>query len=593
MKALLTGAFGNVGMSTIPELLRQGHDVRCFDVPTRANKGAARKFQGKVEVVWGDLRRPADVARAVTDREVVIHVAFIIPKMSVTGIESEAHPDLAWAVNVGGTRNLLDAMLAQPVSPRLIFTSSLHVYGRTQDQPPPRTVAETPHPVEHYARHKIACEEMIKASGLTWAILRLAATLPLALKLDPGMFDVPLDNRIEYVHTRDVGLALANAVSQPAVWGKTLLIGGGAQCQYVYRGFVQKILGAMGVGTLPESAFSTTPFATDWLDTTESQQLLGYQGRTLDDYVQEMLALLGPRRPLIRLFRDAVGRLLVSRSPYYHGRAPREAGQPLPGRVALVTGASSGIGAATACELARGGFRVALVARREDRLQTIAAQIRDLGGEALVLVADLTDERACARVVEEVRKAWGPVDVLVNNAGFGWYGYGVEMPWRLAQQMMQLNMLALTRLTLHFLHDMKARNSGHIINIGSVVGSLPSQGVALYSATKSFVDTFSSALYRELQGTNVHVSVVRPGVVDTEFYDVAEDEKTGWRIPVERFSVRPEAVAKRVWALVRRPRRVAYVPRVLRFVPWVEPSFGWLIDLLGPALLRRQARVAR
>lgn len=138
---------------------------------------------------------------------------------------------------------------------------------------------------------------MIRASGLQWAILRLAATLPIALKLDAGMFDVPLDNRIEYVHTRDVGLAFANAVSCPKVWGKTLLIGGGRRCQHYYWEIVEQILARMGVGSLPDEAFCSTPFATDWLDTKESQALLGYQQRTIADYVQDLVARLGLRRP--------------------------------------------------------------------------------------------------------------------------------------------------------------------------------------------------------------------------------------------------------------------------------------------------------
>ncbi|HIC90175.1 MAG TPA: NAD(P)-dependent oxidoreductase [Anaerolineae bacterium] len=218
MKVLVTGAFGNIGTSTVEALLKQGHTVRCFDVKTRANQKVARKFRGQIEVVWGDLRRPQDVTAAVRDQDVVAHLAFIIPKMSVTGVESEKHPELARAVNVGGTRNLLDAMEAQPKPPRLIFTSSFHIYGRTEDQPPPRTAFDPVRPIEHYARHKVECEEMVRASGLEWTILRLAATLPLAIRLDPGMFDVPLDNRMEFVHTRDVGLAVANAVNSEEVY---------------------------------------------------------------------------------------------------------------------------------------------------------------------------------------------------------------------------------------------------------------------------------------------------------------------------------------------------------------------------------------
>jgi UDP-glucose 4-epimerase len=301
MKVLLTGAFGNIGTSTLEELLAQGHQVRAFDLRTRANERTARKFNGQTEVIWGDLRCRSDVAAAVRDQDIVIHLAFIIPKLSTTGFGCEDYPDWAREVNVGGTQNLLEAMQAQPHPPKLLFASSYHIYGRTHHLPPPRTVADPVEPIEHYAQHKVACEQMIRASGLEWAILRLAASLPIAMKLDPGMFDVPLDNRMEYVHTRDVGLAFANAVSSSDVWGKVLLIGGGPRCQYLYREITDRVLDGLGVGPLPGEAFTSTPFATDWLDTRESQRLLHYQRYTLDDYVRDMRSALGARRFLARI----------------------------------------------------------------------------------------------------------------------------------------------------------------------------------------------------------------------------------------------------------------------------------------------------
>lgn len=592
MRVLLTGAFGNIGTSALEELLKHGHQVRCFDLKTRANEAKARRFGDQVEVVWGDLRRPEDVAAAVCDQDVVAHLAFIIPKMSATGVESEARPDWAREINVGGTRNLLDAMKSLPQPPRIIFASSVHVYGRTQDQPPPRTASDPVHPTEHYSHHKVECEQMVKRSGLDWAIFRLAATLPIAIQLDPGMFDVPLDNRMEFAFTRDVGLAIANAVSNEEIWGKTLLIGGGPRCQYTYREIVQQVLEAMGVGMLPKEAFSSTPFCTDWMDTAESQRLLQYQRHDLGDYIEEMVALAGFKRHLIRLFRPIARQWLLMKSPYLRGSKSRKVRQEWQGKVAVVTGASGGIGAATAKKLAREGLRVVLVARRKDALEDLAAQIRESGGEAMVVSADLTDERDLLRVVEGVRATYGAVDVLVNNAGVGWYGFGTEMPWSLAWQMMQVNIAAAVRLTLLFLADMKARGKGHIINIGSIAGSLPAQGIALYGATKSFIDAFTTALYRELRGTKVRISVVKPGAVATGFFDKASRQLGALSMPAKRLGVKPEAVANRIWALLRKPVRVAYVPRVLGFVPWIEPCFGWLIDRLGPLLLRQQSKLA-
>jgi UDP-glucose 4-epimerase len=317
MRILLTGAFGNIGIHTLEELIVKGHEVRCFDVRTKINQKTFRKYSNQVEVFWGDLRNSEDIALAVKGQELVLHLGFVIPKLSMTGVNSEDEPELARQVNVGGTRNLLSEMKNLPVPPKIIFASSLHVYGKTQDQPPPRKISDPVNPIEHYAKHKVECERMVRVSGLEWAIFRLPATLPIRLILDKGMFDVPLDNRIEYAHGRDIGTAFTNAVTNPNIWGKTLLIGGGKFCQFYYRDLVGRIMKTLGIGNLPETAFTKTPYSTDWLDTTESEQLLRYQNRTLEDYLNDMKHLLGWRLPLIRTFRPLVKKWLLSQSPYY------------------------------------------------------------------------------------------------------------------------------------------------------------------------------------------------------------------------------------------------------------------------------------
>lgn len=134
---------------------------------------------------------------------------------------------------------------------------------------------------------------------------------------------------------------------------------------------------------------------------------------------------------------------------------------------------------------------------------------------------------------------------------------------------------------------MRERNLGHIINIGSIVGSIPSQGVALYGATKSFLDHFTSALYRELTGTHVNVSVVRVGPVQTEFCETAARRDGGLHLPTEKMGIPSSTVAQRIYELILHPRRVIYVPRHLVITPWLEPMLGWLIDRIGPRLLRK------
>lgn len=307
MKVLVTGAFGNIGVSTLDVLIPRGYQVRCFDVKTKTNAKTAERYEGKAEIVWGDLRSFDDVAAAVTGQEAVIHLGFVIPRLSITGASGKDVPDWAEAINVGGTKNLLAAMRAMPQPPKLLFSSSLHVYGQTQNLPPPRTVDDPPQPVEHYAQHKVQCERLVRESGLMWAIFRLGASLPVRLTLSSGMFDVPLNNRIEFVHTRDVGLALANALQTDEVWGKIWLIGGGPRCQVYQRDLVAGVLNAVGVGMLPDEVFPTAPpYAVDWLDTAESQRILHFQEHTFDDYIQDVNAILGYRRPLIRIFRPFI-----------------------------------------------------------------------------------------------------------------------------------------------------------------------------------------------------------------------------------------------------------------------------------------------
>lgn len=256
-------------------------------------------------------------------------------------------------------------------------------------------------------------------------------------------------------------------------------------------------------------------------------------------------------------------------------------------KFAVITGASSGIGAAIARELSTRGLRVLLVARRTARLEELAGGIRSRGGQADVLSADLSDELERAALSRTIQQAYPPVDVLVNNAGLGWYGYTAEMPWDVAQNMLRVNVAAVVQLTLALLPGMRSRHSGHIINIGSIAGSLPEQGVALYAATKSFLDSFTTALHREMRGSGVHAGILRPGPVESEFFETSARHSQGRRTPAEKLTVPAALVANGVWRMLRRPRRVLYVPGILAAAPLLEFTFGWLIDRLGPLLLKR------
>ena len=282
MKILLTGAFGNVGSSTLKELIKRNYDIRIFDIKNRRNKRLALKYKKDIEIFWGDLRNYKDIEKAVSDVDVVIHVAAIIPPLA------DKKPKFAESVNVGGTKNLVKAMEKLPKKPKLVFTSSVAVYGDRLENPY-ITLEDKPNPNHHdeYAKQKIKGEEIIMNSSLEWVILRLTYIVSLnKLQMDPLMFEMPLDTSIEICDSNDVGLALTNAVENHEIWGRILHIAGGERCRISYRNYLNQMFDIFGIcfDELPEEAFSKRGFHCGFMSTEISQALLIYQRYTLDDY---------------------------------------------------------------------------------------------------------------------------------------------------------------------------------------------------------------------------------------------------------------------------------------------------------------------
>src|SRR3954453_1449345 len=188
----------------------------------------------------------------------------------------------------------------------------------------------------------------------------------------------------------------------------------------------------------------------------------------------------------------------------------------MPDRVAVVTGASSGIGEATARALAREGFALALGARREDRINRLAQEITDGGGKALAIATDISDESSARALVETANKELGSVDVLVNNAGVMLLGPILGADLEHWQRMVNVNVLGLMYCTHAALPIMQEQGSGHIVNVSSVAGRVARLGSGVYNATKFGVGAFSESLRQEGVHYNVRVTIVEPGFVDTE-----------------------------------------------------------------------------
>jgi len=196
-------------------------------------------------------------------------------------------------------------------------------------------------------------------------------------------------------------------------------------------------------------------------------------------------------------------------------RATRRTSVSLAGKVVVVTGASAGIGRATALAFGRAGARVALAARRHDALEEVRCELEAAGATALAVAADVTDAAACARLVEVVETQLGPIDVLVNNAGLSLGGPIGDLDDKALGQLIAVNVTGPIQLTRLVIPGMQRRAAGHVVNVSSMVGLLTPPGSAAYAATRAAILGFSDALRKELAGSGVAVSLVLPGWTQT------------------------------------------------------------------------------
>jgi len=240
--------------------------------------------------------------------------------------------------------------------------------------------------------------------------------------------------------------------------------------------------------------------------------------------------------------------------------------------IAVVTGASSGIGEATARRLARDGADLVLVARREERLKQLA---EELGG-ATVVAVDLTDEGAPGRVAEAVEAQHGRLDLLVNNAGAAWRGSFAEMGWDGVEKHMKLNFDATLRLTHALLPILRRSAPSSIVNVASVAGRVSRARSGAYSASKFALIAWNDSLHGEEKPNGVHVGMVLPGFVSTEGFPQRELMQK-WH--TRRIVSTPEKVAEAIVQCGPGGKAERYIPRYY----WVVAA----LRILAPALIRR------
>jgi NAD(P)-dependent dehydrogenase (short-subunit alcohol dehydrogenase family) len=258
----------------------------------------------------------------------------------------------------------------------------------------------------------------------------------------------------------------------------------------------------------------------------------------------------------------------------------------LTGRVVAITGASSGIGRATALEFARAGCDVSACARRVDRLRELVREIESIGRRGLAVEADVDRESDVRRFVDETVRVFGRLDVMVNNAGYGVRGTVEQTPGADFEALMRTNYLGTVYGCQAALRHMRARGSGVVINVSSIVGFRSLPNGAAYAATKAAQISLTESLRVELDGTGIHAVSVHPIVTRTEFAEVAR-RKSGDR-PGRPLgpSQSAEHVARRIVASARRPRAEVHPSAISRLLSVANAVSPALVDAWAKGVAR-------
>ncbi len=308
MNILITGAFGNLGQMCVEEALRQGHQLRCFDLDNAQNQKLKRRYHNRYQVILGDICDTTLHTELLDGIDVVIHNASLLPPLS------ETRAELAERINVVATQALIKSMEACATSPRFIFPSSVTVFGNSLPGEGLKTLSDQVTDSDNYTRHKLAIEQTLEASTLSWVVLRVGVSVDArTLKTDRAtlhqLLNVHPESPLEFVHPKDVALAMCNAAQSAEADRKILLIGGGKHCQINHYRFIKTAFSALDL-TLPYSSMGAGLYYTHWMASTEAQQLLQFQRHSFADYEQEMARRMRVIRILLKPLRPLLNRLL-------------------------------------------------------------------------------------------------------------------------------------------------------------------------------------------------------------------------------------------------------------------------------------------
>lgn len=287
MKVLITGALGNLGSMCIEQAALMGFSLRLCDLDTPRNQHLAKRYAAQHELLLCDFSDATQLPALVNGVDAIIHNAAILPPVS------ERQGELAQRVNVDAVYALIEYL--EQYSPRtaLIFPSSVTVFGlaaateRELKKSTDNVVA-----TDNYTRAKVAVEKRLQGTFIPWTVLRVGVSVDArTTATDRSTFrqllNVHPDSPLEYVHPRDVALAMCNAVVQTEARGKTLLLGGGPSCRLTHYDFLAAAFRALGL-VLPRSAYGESLYYTHWMNSEEAQQLLDFQRHSFADYQREM-----------------------------------------------------------------------------------------------------------------------------------------------------------------------------------------------------------------------------------------------------------------------------------------------------------------
>jgi nucleoside-diphosphate-sugar epimerase len=278
MKVLVTGAAGRLGSDLVVELTRRKYTVKAFDIPTADFSRLPKK--NHVEIVRGDITRVGDTKAAIKDMDGVFHLAAVLPP------KSEINREVTLQVNLDGTKNLLEATKTDGREIPIVFTSSVMVYGVTANETPPITEDHALVTTDVYSESKIACEELIRKSGMPYAILRISGIYAVELTELPEKIPFRKEQRVNFVDRRDVIQALISAFETNERREIIFNIAGDGTWRMKGDEFTKRMYEAFGIPV--EIQYSKTYTCFDWYDTLRSQSTLNYQKIDFERFIEDL-----------------------------------------------------------------------------------------------------------------------------------------------------------------------------------------------------------------------------------------------------------------------------------------------------------------